>query len=131
MKVAHTRLQSRTNRPHLDKCRDEAHNRYYVHTYNIIYTCIIIIMYIQTEILYLIEMYVNICRLVQEVCELQDSISKLREKLAQAESNHQSLLGIRASLEVDLRNKVSTLFIDRDQCGGLRRGYPVTASIQY
>ncbi|XP_077287594.1 tektin-3-like isoform X2 [Arctopsyche grandis] len=96
MKVAHTRLQSRTNRPHLDKCRDEAHNR-----------------------------------LVQEVCELQDSISKLREKLAQAESNHQSLLGIRASLEVDLRNKVSTLFIDRDQCGGLRRGYPVTASIQY
>lgn len=28
MKVAHTRLQARTNRPHLEKCRDEAQNRY-------------------------------------------------------------------------------------------------------
>ena len=27
MKVAHTRLQARTNRPHLEKCRDEAQNR--------------------------------------------------------------------------------------------------------
>ena len=27
MKVAHTRLQARTNRPHLEKCRDEAQHR--------------------------------------------------------------------------------------------------------
>lgn len=70
-------------------------------------------------------------RLVQEVCELQDNISVLREKLSQAESTHQALLSVRASLEADLRNKVSTLFIDRDQCGGIRRGYPVTAAIKY
>lgn len=65
------------------------------------------------------------------MCDLEDSITRLREKLARAESNHQALLSTRASLEADLQNKVSTLFIDRDQCGGLRRGYPVTASIQY
>ncbi|KAL4713109.1 hypothetical protein ACJJTC_004495 [Scirpophaga incertulas] len=95
LKVAHTRLQARTNRPHLEKCRDEAQNR-----------------------------------LVKEVCELQETMETLRSKVVRAEGTHQTLLGVRASLEADLRAKSSALFIDRDQCMGLRRGYPVTAAIK-
>uniref|UniRef100_A0A2A4K5X2 Tektin n=1 Tax=Heliothis virescens TaxID=7102 RepID=A0A2A4K5X2_HELVI len=95
MKVAHTRLQARTNRPHLEKCRDEAQNR-----------------------------------LIKEVCDLQETMETLRSKIATAEGTHQTLLGVRAGLEAELRNKTTTLFIDRDQCMGLRRGYPVTAAIK-
>ncbi|XP_047503394.1 tektin-3-like isoform X1 [Pieris napi] len=95
LRVAHTRLQARTNRPHLEKCRDEAQNR-----------------------------------LVKECCDLQETMETLRSKIATAEGTHQTLLGVRAGLEADLRNKSTTLFIDRDQCMGLRRGYPVTAAIK-
>lgn len=95
MKVAHTRLQARTARPHLEKCRDDAQNR-----------------------------------LVREVCELQETMEALRGKLATAEGTHQTLLGVRAGLEAELRYKSAALFIDRDQCMGLRRGYPVTAAIK-
>uniref|UniRef100_S4P9D3 Tektin n=3 Tax=Pararge aegeria TaxID=116150 RepID=S4P9D3_9NEOP len=95
MRVAHTRLQARTARPHLEKCRDEAQHR-----------------------------------LVKEVCDLQETMETLRSKIATAEGTHQTLLGVRAGLEADLRNKSTTLFIDRDQCMGLRRGYPVTAAIK-
>ncbi|KAI5644198.1 tektin family domain-containing protein [Phthorimaea operculella] len=95
IKVAHTRMQARTNRPHMEKCRDQAQDR-----------------------------------LVKEVCDLQAAIELLRSKIAAAEGTHQTLLGVRAGLEADLRNKTTTLFIDRDQCMGLRRGYPVTAAIK-
>lgn len=69
-------------------------------------------------------------RLVKEVCDLQETMETLRSKIATAEGTHQTLLGVRAGLEADLRNKSTTLFIDRDQCMGLRRGYPVTAAIK-
>lgn len=69
-------------------------------------------------------------RLVKEVCDLQESMEMLRSKIATAEGTHQTLLGVRAGLEAELRNKSTTLFIDRDQCMGLRRGYPVTAAIK-
>ncbi|GBP33535.1 Tektin-3 [Eumeta japonica] len=95
MKVAHTRLQARTNRPSIEKCRDDAQNR-----------------------------------LVKEVCDLREAIETLKKKLTTAEGTHQTLLGVRAGLEADLRNKTTTLFIDRDQCMGIRRGYPVTAAIK-
>ncbi|CAG9086988.1 unnamed protein product [Plutella xylostella] len=95
LKVAHTRLQARTNRPPAELCRDDAHRR-----------------------------------LVQEVCELQACMETLRSRTAAAEGSHQALLGTRAALEADLRHKTAALFIDRDQCLGLRRGYPVTAAIK-
>lgn len=69
-------------------------------------------------------------RLVKEVCDLQETMETLRSKIATAEGTHQTLLGVRAGLEAELRNKTTTLFIDRDQCMGLRRGYPVTAAIK-
>ena len=69
-------------------------------------------------------------RLVKEICDLQEAMEILRSKIATAEGTHQTLLGVRAGLEAELRNKTTTLFIDRDQCMGLRRGYPVTAAIK-
>lgn len=69
-------------------------------------------------------------RLIKEVCDLQETMEALRAKIATAEGTHQTLLGVRAGLEAELRNKTTTLFIDRDQCMGLRRGYPVTAAIK-
>lgn len=52
-------------------------------------------------------------------------------KLQEAEAQHQQLLKSRASLESDLHNKVNTLFIDREKCMGMRRSFPITATIKY
>lgn len=70
-------------------------------------------------------------RLVQEVLDLQDSIENLHRKLEEAEAQHQQLLKTRGNLESDLHNKVNSLFIDREKCMGMRRCFPITATVKY
>lgn len=70
-------------------------------------------------------------RLVEEVRDIQDSIEYLHKKLQEAEAQHQQLLKTRANLETDLYNKVNSLFIDREKCMGMRRSFPITATIKY
>ncbi|EEB14322.1 Tektin-3, putative [Pediculus humanus corporis] len=70
-------------------------------------------------------------RLVIEIKDIQDSIEKLHLKLQEAEAQHQQLLKTRSNLESELANKVNSLFIDREKCLGMRRSYPITATIKY
>ncbi|KAG8247232.1 tektin-3-like [Homalodisca vitripennis] len=70
-------------------------------------------------------------RLVQEVQELGDSVETLHRKLQEAESQHQQLLRTRSNLEQDLHVKVNSLFIDREKCLGMRRSFPISATIKY
>lgn len=69
--------------------------------------------------------------LVKEVGNITDSIDILHRKLQETEAQHQQLLKTRANLETDLQTKVNSLFIDREKCMGLRRSYPITATIKY
>lgn len=68
---------------------------------------------------------------MSEVRDLQDNIEYLHKKLQEAEAQHQQLLKTRASLEEDLHNKCNSLFIDREKCMGMRRSFPITATIKY
>lgn len=70
-------------------------------------------------------------RLVQEVHEIQESISVLHRKLKDAEAQHQHLLQTKANLESNLKKKVNALFIDREKCMGIRRSFPVDCLIKY
>lgn len=80
---------------------------------------------------------IELCRdyaqdsLVKEVQTITESIDTIHRKLQEAEAQHQQLLMTRANLESDLQNKVNTLFIDREKCMGLRRSFPITATIKY
>ncbi|BFG01966.1 tektin-3 [Drosophila madeirensis] len=70
-------------------------------------------------------------RLIQEVYDIQSAVDSLHHKLQESEATHQGLLKTRSSLEVDLRNKVNALFIDREKCMSLRRSFPVSNLIRY
>ncbi|KAK6632537.1 hypothetical protein RUM43_013305 [Polyplax serrata] len=70
-------------------------------------------------------------RLIMEIKDIQLSIEKLHRKLQEAEAQHQQLLKTRSNLETELGNKVNSLFIDREKCLGMRRSYPITATIKY
>lgn len=70
-------------------------------------------------------------RLVQEVCEIQDSINALHRKLQDAEAQHQRLLQTKSNLESNHKKKVNALFIDREKCMGMRRSFPVDSLIKY
>ena len=71
------------------------------------------------------------CRLVKEVQDIGDSIEHLHRKLQEAEAQHQQLLKTRSSLETDLQIKMNSLFIDREKCMGMRRSFPICATIKY
>lgn len=70
-------------------------------------------------------------RLVQEVHEIQQSVAALQRKLSDAERQHQQLVHTKSALEQNLRLKVNALHIDREQCMGLRRSFPVDSLIKY
>lgn len=70
-------------------------------------------------------------RLVKEVLDLSGSIDQLHRKLQEAEAQHQQLLRTRSNLESDLHVKVNSLFIDREKCLGMRRSFPISATIKY
>jgi len=73
----------------------------------------------------------NWCRLVKEVHDIGDSIEHLHRKLQEAEAQHQHLLKTRSNLETDLQIKMNSLFIDREKCMGMRRSFPISATIKY
>ncbi|PSN28988.1 Tektin-3 [Blattella germanica] len=70
-------------------------------------------------------------RLVKEVQDIQDSIDVLHRKLQELEAQHQQLLKTRSNLETELQIKVNSLFIDREKCLGMRRSFPLNATIKY
>lgn len=70
-------------------------------------------------------------QLVQEVGEIQDSVTVLHRKLQEAETQHQQLLKVKSNLEADLKRKVNALFIDREKCMGVRRCFPVESLMKY
>ncbi|XP_063228065.1 tektin-3-like isoform X2 [Bacillus rossius redtenbacheri] len=70
-------------------------------------------------------------RLVKEVHEIGDSVEHLHRKLLEAEAQHQQLLKTKSNLESELQVKVNSLFIDREKCLGMRRSFPITATIKY
>lgn len=70
-------------------------------------------------------------QLVQEIGEIQDSVTGLHRKLQEAEAQHQQLLKIKSNLEADLKRKVNALFIDREKCMGVRRCFPVENLMKY
>lgn len=80
---------------------------------------------------------IELCRdyaqdsLVKECFNITDSIDQLHHKLQEAEAQHQQLLKTRSNLETELQSKVNALFIDREKCMGLRRSFPITATIKY
>ncbi|KAG9332071.1 hypothetical protein JZ751_016167 [Albula glossodonta] len=65
-------------------------------------------------------------RLVDEVREIEDTIQKLRERLAEAESALQTLVKTKVTLEHDLSIKANSLFLDQEKCMGMRRTFPST-----
>ncbi|CAH0388564.1 unnamed protein product [Bemisia tabaci] len=70
-------------------------------------------------------------RLMSEVQEIQTSLDNLHQKLAHAENQHQQLLRTKSNLESDLHIKVNSLFIDREKCLGMRRSFPISATVKY
>lgn len=70
-------------------------------------------------------------QLVQEIGEIQDSVTVLHRKLQEAEQRHQQLLKVKSNLECNLKKKVNSLFIDREKCMGIRRCFPVDCLIKY
>lgn len=65
-------------------------------------------------------------RLVGEVREIEDTIQKLRDRLAEAESALHTLVKTRVTLEHDLSVKANSLFLDQEKCMGMRRTFPST-----
>ncbi|XP_035257989.1 tektin-3 [Anguilla anguilla] len=65
-------------------------------------------------------------RLVGEVREIEDTIQKLRERLAEAETALQMLVKTKVTLEHDLSVKANSLFLDQEKCMGMRRTFPST-----
>ncbi|WAR03518.1 TEKT1-like protein [Mya arenaria] len=86
MKLAQTRLDTRTERPNVELCRDPVQYR-----------------------------------LIDEVHEINCSVSQLQERLAQAEASLKGLIRNQLSLEEDIDVKSNTLFIDEVECMGMRK----------
>ncbi|KAL3307391.1 hypothetical protein Ciccas_014095, partial [Cichlidogyrus casuarinus] len=68
-------------------------------------------------------------RLVLEIQDIKDSVSQLVDKLQAAENVHQQLLMNRNTLEQDLAVKANSLHIDREQCLGIRRTFPMGPTV--
>lgn len=56
--------------------------------------------------------------------EIEDTIHKLRERLAEAESALQILVKAKVSLEHDLSIKANSLFLDQERCMSIRKSFP-------
>lgn len=49
---------------------------------------------------------------------------KLESKLADAKTTIQHLVVIRSDLEQEIKVKANSIFVDREQCQGIRRTFP-------
>lgn len=115
MKVAHTRLEARTHRRNIENCHDFVQDR---------------LFFFFKFFCRLFEIFV-FYSLVKEVKHMNQTIDCLHRKLQETEAQHQQLLKTRSSLETELQSKVNALFIDREKCMGMRRSFPITATIKY
>ncbi|XP_055383789.1 tektin-3-like [Condylostylus longicornis] len=70
-------------------------------------------------------------RLVDEVKDTQESVTKLDKFLQESEAQLQELLKTRNNLESSLAAKVNALFIDREKCLGMRKSFPMNILIKY
>jgi tektin-3 len=70
-------------------------------------------------------------RLVQEVYEIRETISQLKNRLAEAEDSMQVLLRSKSTLEHDLSVKNNSLAIDREKCQGIRKTFPVGPKLTF
>ncbi|XP_022093649.1 tektin-4-like [Acanthaster planci] len=68
-------------------------------------------------------------RLVQEVGEIQNSIDRLEQKLADSRASLNDLMATRMSLEQQIALKKNSIFIDRDKCMKFRTRYPSTSRL--
>lgn len=68
-------------------------------------------------------------RLVEEVCEITDTVEALQAKLREAENALQCLLRTKSALEQDLAVKNNSLFIDREKCLAMRKTFPMSPRI--
>lgn len=66
----------------------------------------------------------SVSSLVSEVMEIEDTVYKLRERLAEAETTLQTLLKARLTLEHQLSIKANSLFLDQEKCMSLRKSFP-------
>jgi len=71
------------------------------------------------------------CSLVEEVYEISETVEQLRAKLREAESALQHLLRTKMSLEHDLTVKNNSIFVDRENCLGQRKNFPLSVSVVY
>ena len=70
------------------------------------------------------------CRLVDEVHQLSQSIDALTRQLNDAEQGLKNLQDQRMALEKDISIKKNSLFIDRDKAMLHRTRYPTVAKLQ-
>lgn len=63
-------------------------------------------------------------RLVSEVREIEDTIQKLQERLAEAENTLQNLVKTKVTLEHDLSVKANSLFLEQEKCMSMRKSFP-------
>ncbi|NP_999787.1 tektin A1 [Strongylocentrotus purpuratus] len=68
-------------------------------------------------------------RMVQEVGEIQDSIDKLQQKLAESKASLKDLMDTRMALEKEIALKKNSIFVDRDKCLKFRTRYPSTSKL--
>ena len=64
-------------------------------------------------------------RLVSEVGEIEESVSRLQQRLAQSNEALKGLLRRELELEEDIEVKANTLFIDETECMGMRKSLSI------
>ena len=60
-------------------------------------------------------------RLVSEVGEINASVDRLRQRMAESQRQLEILAQQKATLEDDINTKTNTIFLDRDQCMTIRK----------
>ncbi|KAM6252952.1 tektin-3-like [Porphyrio hochstetteri] len=68
-------------------------------------------------------------RLVSEVCEMEETLQSLQQRLGDAEDTLQRLVHAKSVLEHDLAVKANSLFIDQEKCMGMRKAFPSTVRL--
>lgn len=115
LKVAQTRLEERTRRPNVELCRDNPHHRY--REDRCPSNAVRLARLADCPLL-------SLSSLVSEVMEIEDTVYKLRERLAEAENTLQTLLKTKVTLEHDLSIKANSLFLDQEKCMSMRKSFP-------
>ncbi|KAF4531936.1 hypothetical protein B566_EDAN006628 [Ephemera danica] len=94
LRVAHTRLDTRLQRPGVECCRDEPQHG-----------------------------------LLNEVRRVEDTLSALRTRHAEAECSLAELVRVRERLEHNIRIERHSLTVDRGRCRELRLAFPSTVHL--